>query len=168
MSTILACSLTPRLCLTPLTLNDVPAFRPLGADDEVFRYNPGISVPFDADAWVERTLSGPENYICHVVRLRPSCEAIGYVQISLRENLELELGYWLGRQYWGNPYAQESTASALLLFRAIVGTCRIFAAPDLQNTPSLMVLTKLGFKRRETSSPETLGTRMIDHVLCLP
>jgi RimJ/RimL family protein N-acetyltransferase len=168
MSSIEASGFSSRLALTPLVQSDAPAVQALGNDAEVFQYIPDISVPFNAQEWIECVLSNPENYIRHVVRLRASREAIGYVQINRRRNCELQIGYWLGAAHWGKQYGREAVASALLLFRAIGGGGRVYAAAYPENVASISVLRKLGFRvRQNDESACEVHSGMIDHVLCL-
>ena len=59
---------------------------------------------------------------------------------------DMELGYWLGRPYWGKGYATE--AGAALLRRAFVhlGAACVWAEAFEENCRSHRVQEKLGFK----------------------
>jgi len=52
-----------------------------------------------------------------------------------------EVGYWLGREYWGRGYA----TAALAAFIAEIGERPLFAHVAAHNQGSLRVLTKCGF-----------------------
>ncbi len=57
-----------------------------------------------------------------------------------------ELGYWIAQEYWGKGFAVE--ASEVIVKRAFddLGVERIFASFKNENTRSMRVLEKLGFK----------------------
>ncbi|MBE6502155.1 MAG: GNAT family N-acetyltransferase [Methanobrevibacter thaueri] len=58
----------------------------------------------------------------------------------------VELGYWIGEEYWGNGYAFE--ASQALIRRAFdeLDVDEIYASYRIENNQSKRVLEKLGFK----------------------
>ena len=57
---------------------------------------------------------------------------------------EVELGYWIARQYWGQGYATEA-GRAVLDVAQMLGHRRIVASHFLDNPASGRVLRKLGF-----------------------
>ena len=69
---------------------------------------------------------------------------IGSVGLSLVEG-EVNLGYWIGRPFWGNGYATEASRAVLNLARAL-GHRRIVASHFVDNPASGHVLRKLGFR----------------------
>jgi [ribosomal protein S5]-alanine N-acetyltransferase len=58
---------------------------------------------------------------------------------------EAELGYWIGRPYWGLGYATEAAAAALTHAFAELGLESVLAVTLEANPASLRVLAKLGF-----------------------
>jgi RimJ/RimL family protein N-acetyltransferase len=68
---------------------------------------------------------------------------IGCVGLG-RDGDEAELGYWIGRPYWGQGYATEA-ARALLSLAKVLGHKRLVAAHFVDNPASGRVLRKLGF-----------------------
>ena len=161
MGVIAASSYSNRILLSPLELADIADLQTLGADASVFRYIPQIQVPFNATAWVQMAISNPENYIRHVVRLRATKAALGYVQINRRRNAELELGYWLGRPHWGQRFGLEASALALALLGSVAGRCRVFAATSPENVASVKILRRLGFAQCNSAASDGMN----DHVL---
>lgn len=69
---------------------------------------------------------------------------IGYVAFNIREN-GYEIGYCFHSAYHGNGYARESLL-ALFAYLRTLGITRFFAGTALRNTPSVKLLTSLGFK----------------------
>ncbi len=56
-----------------------------------------------------------------------------------------ELGYWLGRSYWGRGYATEAVRAVLRWARVEWGKKIVFAGHALENAASAGVLIKSGF-----------------------
>lgn len=149
------------ICLVPMELGDVKTIAHLGRHPEVFEHIPQIPQPFNANGWISKAIENPENYIRHLVLAGPSRIPIGYVQIGRRDNCDLELGYWLGRDYWGYGIGSAAAATAMMLFTSVGGQPRIFAATTPGNTRSRRMLRKLGFRQTSVSEPPE---GMIDHV----
>lgn len=90
---------------------------------------------FDAH-WL-RILADPEAVVRTVV---VAGEAAGNV-VSWRTEEGREVGYWLGREFWGRGHATE----ALRQFLALVPERPLFAHVAPHNAGSLRVLEKCGF-----------------------
>ena len=153
---------TARLSMRPLCREDVPALAQLGTD-EVFELVPEIKTPFDARAWTERKLESEEPAICHVVLLRETGVPIGYVQAGIiagKTNYEFRIGFWLGRDYWGNGYATEALSAVLKNLTEVETETEklwpLFAHVHERNSPSIQVLEKCGF----TLEGPALGTNL--------
>lgn len=61
------------------------------------------------------------------------------------ENGEVEIGYWIARDWWGQGFATESTRALLSIARAL-GHRRIGGCHAVDNAASGRVLRKVGFK----------------------
>jgi RimJ/RimL family protein N-acetyltransferase len=68
---------------------------------------------------------------------------IGSVGLG-RDGGQVELGYWIGRPYWGQGYATEAARAVLSLARTL-GHKRVLASHFVDNPASGRVLRKLGF-----------------------
>lgn len=161
MVALLACIKSDPITLTPLEQKDSEAIAHLGRHPEVFMHIPEIAQPFDAEAWCKSTIENGGNHIRHLIRLGPHSLPVGYVQICRRQNMDLELGYWLGKEYWGKGIASVATSLALILFVSAGGSPRIFAAAKPDNPASRRVLEKIDFKETSESSAP-IG--MIDYI----
>ena len=62
-----------------------------------------------------------------------------------RNDDEIELGYWIGREHWGQGYATEAARAVLGLARAL-GHRRLAAHHFIDNPASGRVLAKIGFR----------------------
>jgi len=68
---------------------------------------------------------------------------VGSVGLSLVEG-EINLGYWIGRPFWGQGYATEAARAMLSLAKSL-GHQRLVAGHFVDNPASGRVLRKLGF-----------------------
>ena len=68
--------------------------------------------------------------------------------IGLRDfyNKSCQVGYWLGKQYWGNGFATEALKSILDFGFGQLNLEKIYAAYKIGNEGSIRVLAKCGFK----------------------
>ncbi len=73
---------------------------------------------------------------------------IGYAALNLRET-SYEIGYCFHSNYHGKGYARESISSILDMMKD-KGAVRITAGTALNNTPSVRLLTSLGFRQTGT------------------
>ena len=64
-----------------------------------------------------------------------------------RKNRRAEVGYALGREYWGQGFMNEALAALLHYAFTTLELHRIEADVDPRNTASLRLLDKLGFQR---------------------
>lgn len=72
---------------------------------------------------------------------------IGYVRGTDVERYSAEIGYWLGREFWGRGITTEAVLLLTdYLFRS-GHLLRLFALPFVQNRGSARVLEKAGFVR---------------------
>lgn len=149
------------ICLTPMEAQDTEIIAHLGRHPEVFQHIPQIAKPFNAQAWCANALENRVNYIRHIVRVGSDKVPVGYVQICRRKNIDLELGYWLGMDYWRCGIGTIAVAAALDLFVNAGGLPKIFAATLPSNIASRRILAKLGFRETSASEPPE---GMIDHV----
>lgn len=72
---------------------------------------------------------------------------VGFSRGTDVERFAAELGYWLGRPYWGRGIATEAVATVVRHLFRDHGLLRIFAVPFADNIASIRVLEKTGFAR---------------------
>ena len=96
---------TMRLTLRPFTFADAPAFEGLAGDWDVARMTSDIPHPLDADRarhWLQPATGEQRFAICRKGVL------IGGAGTFRRESGVGELGFWLGRAWWGQGFATEA------------------------------------------------------------
>lgn len=110
---------TPRLILRPLTLDDTDALLAVWGDAETMRWYPA---PYTRQQMIERIQAQIERYATGTgqlgLALKASGELIGDcgpVWHEIDGHQELEVGYHVRRDHWGNGYAPEA-ASAILAY----------------------------------------------------
>ncbi len=83
------------------------------------------------------------------IRLLPGSPLIG--SASLRdidhEHLQAELGFWIGRDWWGQGYASEAAAAVIRFGFETLGLNRICAHHMARNPASGQVLLHVGMQR---------------------
>ncbi|TDQ84194.1 RimJ/RimL family protein N-acetyltransferase [Dongia mobilis] len=148
---------TTRLDLRPLTPRDAVDVVRLVNDFEVARYTATIPHPYDIDM-AREFIAAPETAADAGERFPDDPEGAVVLAIALREDGRLlgciglqktpegtELGYWIGRQYWGMGY---TTEAAVRITRLAFETYRLpflIASAVTINDASHRVLEKVGF-----------------------
>lgn len=142
--------ITARLRLRPLAESDVDALVPIYTDPEVTRYF-SATVPDRAAVrrTVQRRLTRPldpgmgswaldlDGTLVGLAHLWPSRELPGHLP---------ELGWLLGRRYWGNGLASEAAAAVLDHGRYRLGLPAVWALVHRENKASLAVADRLGMR----------------------
>lgn len=138
---------TRRLVLRALTRGDAPELARLANNRAIAERLALLPHPYglrDALDFIEDFSLRPSQRP-YAITLRE--KFVGVVGLAFPEGTAPELGYWLGEPYWGQGIATEA-ARALVDAALQSGQFERIAARALtENTASLHVLEKLGFKR---------------------
>ena len=128
----------------------------MSADPEVMRYFLAPLTREESDALVERVSSaiGEKGWGLWACERREDRRLIGFVGLwqvpdGLLGGAEIEVGWRLARQYWGNGYATEAGAESLRFGFEELDEEEIIAFTALPNTPSRAVMERLGMSDRE-------------------
>ena len=150
---------TARLVLRAPRAADIAAIVTLLGDPEVARHTARVPHPytqadgkrFIAAAAEERAAATGVTLVIEerVSGLVAGC--IGTPFAATTGGGAAELGYWLGRPFWGRGYATEATRRVLRLAFEVCGRTLVWACPEPSNPASRRVLEKCGlmFDRRE-------------------
>lgn len=96
-------------------------------------------------------------------------EAAGSVSLMLGQDIErmtAEVGYWLGRAFWGRGIAAEAVRAATWYGFDQLGMHRIFAVPFGRNSASIRVLEKVGYVREGVMRRSAIKDgELIDQIL---
>lgn len=136
---------TRRLELRPLTARHAARIAELAGDFEVARMTARIPHPYsvaDAADWLA-TLE-PSEIVRGIFLGRTLVGACGYTRAA---NASAEIGYWIGKPYWGRGYATEAAAALVVHAFECAGLSRLTCGHLVDNPASARVIAKLGFRR---------------------
>jgi ribosomal-protein-alanine N-acetyltransferase len=150
---------TKRLCLRPFELTDGEDVRRLAGDRAIADTTLQIPHPYEvgmAEEWI--LARGPKfeagEEVVFAVILCETGELIGAMGLVIEGKFRrAELGYWIGRPYWGNGYCTEAGLAILEYGFQSLNLNRIHAYHFKRNPASGRVMRKLGMKH-EGSSPQ--------------
>lgn len=139
----------PRLELRSLGPEDAPAVFKLFSDPDAMRY--WSSAPWEqlqqAHDYIASTLAGYESGEHLRMGLDIGGQLAGVIHLYgfNRQNRRCEIGYMLGREFWGRGYMQEGMAALIDHAFRVLRLHRIEADIDPRNTASAKLLKSLHF-----------------------
>ncbi len=146
---------TPRLILRGFVIEDGPRVQQLAGDRAIAETTAYIPHPYKdgaAEEWIAthpKSLEGGKG-VDFAVILRSSGELIGACGLDIREmHKRAEIGYWIGKEYWGNGYATEAVR-AVIQYAFSRGINRVCAEHFHTNPASGRVLRNAGMKHEGT------------------
>jgi RimJ/RimL family protein N-acetyltransferase len=139
---------TPRLVLRALRAADAAPMAILANDFDIARMTTSIPHPF--------TLSHAEDFIARMEAGDPARDLvfaidhrreglIGVVGFHHREGPAPEIGYWLGRPFWGQGHMSEAVAASMGWVRADWRKRMVISGHFADNPASGQILIKAGF-----------------------
>jgi [ribosomal protein S5]-alanine N-acetyltransferase len=142
---------TKRLILRPFVLGDAPEVQRLAGDYEVASRSLEIPYPYEdgvAEAWISTHRYGFGQQAQMIFAITHRAEgyllgAVGLVDINRRHE-RAEIGYWVGRPYWGRGYATEAASAVIEYGFAVLCLHRIYATHFTRNPASGRVMQKCG------------------------
>lgn len=167
---------TDRLTLRPWLESDAQAMYTYAQDPEVgppAGWPPHRSMEESREI-VEKLMACPEAYaIC----LKGTDAPIGCIDLKLKDRTDLtdrddegELGYWLGKPFWGRGIMPEAAREMLRHAFLDLGMQRVWCAYYDGNEKSKRVQEKVGFRYQWTTQGvdvPLLGEQRIGHVNCM-
>ena len=139
---------TERLILRPLTIADAAPMAALLNDFDIARMVSRIPHPY--------ALGDAHAYLAHLQNVDASREQVfalqsdtsglmGVVGLDPRDDSATELGYWLGKPFWGQGYMTEAVRAVLKWVGGEWGRRFLVSRHFADNPASGRVLTKAGF-----------------------
>ena len=141
---------TARLVLRPLRAADAPA---LAADWEVARHTQRIPHPYPegaAEAFIAQVAADRAAGHADVFAITRRDDGLFLGNIGLEQGDrpgEVEVGYWLGRPFWGAGYATEAVKAAVRHAFGFPDVRTVFAEIHPDNVASRRVLEKAEYER---------------------
>ena len=137
---------TQRLSLRPLESVDAAPIHELAGDFEVARMTGIIPHPYserDALAWIDRAGQGDEGIVFAIARRDGTLIGCsGYMPMDAEH---AEVGYWIGKPFWGEGFATEALRAVVAHAFDAHGFTYVKAGHFVDNPRSQRVLGKLGF-----------------------
>lgn len=137
-----------QLVLRALEPSDAPEVTRLVNDYSVagnlarvpFPYRDGLALE-----WIASTREQMEKGTAYHLAITREGALLGCIGLTLDRNAGAELGYWVGRKYWGQGIAREAGAGLLQWAERRLGLTQFHASALTDNAASHAVLRRLGF-----------------------
>lgn len=171
---------TERLMLRPIDMDHVDALhRIIYADPDVASFYAGEVQTLEEtrdivkhSAWLNRH-SGTQGWGSWAILRKEDAGLIGRINLGRPDRtyytvleverdspfvlLDTEIGYAVGRAYWGRGYASEAARAVIDYAFRTLHIPRIVTPSDADNEPSQKLLKRLGFRMQRNVHPEYEG-----------
>jgi ribosomal-protein-alanine N-acetyltransferase len=138
--------------LRPWHLHDAPLLAETANDREIWQNLRDIFPhPYRLEDayWYIGLTTDPASTDIHLA-IEVAGEAVGAISVLFKEDINrcsAEIGYWLGRQYWGRGIVAEAVKVLTDYTFAHFEVSRLYAEIFARNTGSARVLTKAGYRQ---------------------
>ena len=138
---------TERLLLRRPEMSDRDAIVSIAGDWDIARNLSPVPHPYtDEDAEFFLKTIVPAQWVW-AITLGESEPLIGCIGLAPTEREHIaDLGYWLAREHWGKGYGAEAVKAVLKVAFDGFGIASVTAGPFAENTASIKVLEKAGFR----------------------
>ena len=143
---------TERLVLRPFELSDATRVKLLAGDPDIAATTLSVPHPYEdgmAEKWIgsHQGLFEKGEQVVFAIALKSSGKLIGAIGLILKpEHEKAELGYWIGKPYWGRGYCTEAARAVLRYAFTKGGLNRVHAYHFHHNPASGRVMQKIGMK----------------------
>ena len=140
---------TERLKLKSPQMDDGVGLTELINDKSVVKWLSDIPFPYTvrhAEEFIERAQEKALKNESYNFMIFQNNKMIGGIGLTEFRKRSCELGYWLGKKYWGNGFATEAVNGILDFGFNNLKRKEIYAAYKLGNEGSKRVLKKCGFQ----------------------
>lgn len=147
---------TIRLTLRPFRIDDAPSVQQLAGAWEIAETTANIPHPYTdgmAEQWIgtHQGAFDQGESVTFAIVLKSDAQLIGAIGLGLRQVHHLaELGYWIGKPYWGQGYCTEAAKEVLRYAFEDLDLHRIQARHMTKNPASGRVMQKIGMKYEGT------------------
>lgn len=147
---------TERLVLRPLQLKDAERVEELAKDYDVAKTTLNIPHPYPAGGakeYIQRVTEAEKNgeIVCLAITQKENETFLGI--INIKEDVKHhrgELGYWIGKPYWGQGYCTEAVKALIPFSFEELKLNKLFATAFTANQGSWKVMEKSGLKYEGT------------------
>lgn len=144
--------MTPRLVLRAFRRSDLERVSELAGEREVALNTLNVPHPYErhhAEEWIgsHRGQYERRESVTFAVTRREDGLLVGAVGLILDgANETAELGYWIGKPYWGRGYASEAARAVVGWGFSALGLHRVHASHFPRNPASAAVLRRIGMR----------------------
>lgn len=152
--------------------SDAPRMAELANDPDIKRFvSDAFPYPFhlgDAEARIAKAkaesplrsfaIAGPQNEFCGWIMLKPQTDVA---------RVSTEIGYWLGKPYWGQGYGREAIGLATKYAFETLGVSRVYGKVLSHNLASQKVMLANGYVQESTHPFAVLKDGMLYHEVIL-
>jgi len=148
---------TERLILRPLTLGDAAVVQFLAGDKAIASTALNIPHPYGAGVagkWIKSVKSeaAEGKSVVFAITENKNGNLLGTIGLMInKEHNHAEMGYWIGKDYWGNGYCTEAAIAVLEYGFESLGLNRIFANHIAGNDASGHIMQKIGMSYEGSS-----------------
>ena len=141
-----------RLILRPFNLDDAKLVQEYAGNKDVAKTTLNIPYPYEdgmAEQWISTHLEeyNKGNSIVLAITHKEDNYFIGAISIMINKRFDRgELGYWIGKQYWGNGYCTEAAKGIVEFGFNNMNLNKIFASHLKKNPASGCVMKKINMK----------------------
>ncbi|VAV86665.1 hypothetical protein MNBD_ALPHA06-1687 [hydrothermal vent metagenome] len=157
---------TARLHFVPFDQTDLPVMTALVNDREVSRMMCSFAFPFTpahAQSWWQQKRASAAKGDSHLFAIRLQGQGlIGIIGMDRKPDQLFNLGYWLGKPFWGKGYASEAASSFINWAETERNVKAITADFFADNPSSERVLAKTGFLRTGVNEKMSSLARQTD------
>jgi ribosomal-protein-alanine N-acetyltransferase len=144
---------TERLVLRPFCQGDVAEVSRFAGDRSVAATTLNIPHPYDegmACEWIagHRPMFEKDEGVVFAITLKADGALVGAISLTDRVKChQAELGYWIGKPYWGLGYCTEAAHEILRYAFGVLRLSRVHAGHYARNPASGRVMQKIGMRR---------------------
>jgi [ribosomal protein S5]-alanine N-acetyltransferase len=147
---------TPRLILRNLTWDDFDELAAILADPVVMKFYPSILTQEETKRWLERAINAcsQRGWGLWATIHKADNKFIGrcgLIPQLVDEHQEVEVGYMLAKEYWGQGLGTEAAIASRNYGFEKLGLNRLISLIDRQNIPSQKVAMKNGMQYEKDS-----------------
>jgi len=140
---------TQRLILRAFTMSDAPRLCELIAVPDIIKMLEQPPWPYtltDAKLWLQGLPSREQRAeaYCFAIEL-PGTGLIGGISLQKKNSDDFNLGFWLGKDFWGKGYASEAAKGIISWGQEQLQLTKLTAGYFEDNPVSGKLLQKLGF-----------------------
>lgn len=164
---------TQRLSLRPFTSMDSRRVQYLAGDEAIASGAINMPHPYTdglAESWIatHETEYQKGNSLILAITFKENHLLIGSIGLYINsKHQNAELGYWIGKEYWGNGYCTEAVSAIVDYAFGKLNLNKIYAHYILRNGASGKVLHKNGFTQEGLMKKHVKYNEQFEDIVCM-